>query len=115
MQADSPKGAAMSNVMKLLDNIIDPNLVEHALRRDDWKMPVDAGYLMLLELLVKKSAGYHISYTEGRFLAMFKLRNKDGQPNKVGREFIMRMCYASSNNKSQACILGNKYRKDAKS
>ena len=53
--------------------------------------------LMLLELLVKSTAGFYNSHTENIFLRLCGMQKKDGTANKNGRLFICSMVYQHSN------------------
>jgi len=84
--------------------------IKEALDRDGWGLSADNGRLMLVELMTKVSAGYYISYTEGRFLACFNLLRKDKSISSLGRQFLHSMLYEHSNRQSLFCELSNKYR-----
>jgi hypothetical protein len=68
------------------------------------------GRLQLMELMVKAGAGYYNSHTEEAFLNSFGLMKKDRTPNKKGREFLMRMIYASSCKRPQCHALMTEFR-----
>jgi hypothetical protein len=68
------------------------------------------GRLHLMELIVKAGAGYYNSHTEEGFLNSFGLMKKDRTPNKKGREFLMRMIYASSCKRPQCHALMTEFR-----
>lgn len=76
--------------------------IDIALKYHGWKCSTDEGALMLLELMVKKQNGCYNSYTEGGFLDSMKVLTKANKPNKLGREFMMHMLYASSNKRPPA-------------
>ncbi len=94
-------------------DVVCDDLIESAIKRSGFTgRSIDECRLCLLELLVKAGAGYHNGYTEESFLSCFDLMKKDRTPNKAGREFIMRMTYASSNCAPDSFSLTRKYRKE---
>ncbi|AUR96476.1 hypothetical protein NVP1225O_24 [Vibrio phage 1.225.O._10N.261.48.B7] len=81
-----------------------------ALAEWGWKKDVEEGMIMLLELMVKTQRGCYNSHTETGFLNSMKVMTKSGFPNKLGREFMMHMLYASSNQRPPAFKLMEKHR-----
>lgn len=84
--------------------------IEIALAEWGWKREVGAGMIMLLELMVKTQRGCYNSHTETGFLSSMKVMTKSGFPNKLGREFMMHMLYASSNERPPAYQLMKQHR-----
>lgn len=66
--------------------------------------------LALSDILLKKSCGYAVSYTEGIFFNHFSLLRKDGSINKKGRHFLLDLHSASSNKKPKSTRIANKYK-----
>lgn len=86
--------------------------VDIALKYHGWKCTTEEGLLMLLELMVKKQNGCYNSYTEGGFLDSMKVLTKKNKPNKLGREFMMYMLYASSNKRAPAFYMMREHRNE---
>ncbi len=86
--------------------------VEIALTDWGWKKDVGEGMIMLLELMVKTQRGCYNSHTETGFLNSMKVMTKAKTPNKLGREFMMYMLYASSNKRPPAYELMKKNRSE---
>lgn len=66
--------------------------------------------LLLVELMVKVSAGSYVSHTEQLFLDNMKVMKKDRTPNKRGFRFLREMLYKSSNQISEFAELSKSYR-----
>lgn len=69
--------------------------------------------LYLCELILKRFAGYYISYTESLFLSSMKgLLRKDGvTPTKLGSQLLCEVYYKHSSLQSDGCVWGQKYRR----
>jgi hypothetical protein len=90
---------------------ITQNDIIEAIEAGSWKITANEGRLMLLELLVKASAGFYNSHTEEQFLNRFNVLKVDRTANKKGRRFICKMIYTGSNKKPAVFDLIKNYRK----
>ena len=97
---------------------------------EDWKVEVlnkglqsgfeftsrDQATLYYCELMLKKFAGYDISYTEANFFySVSKMVKADGRtPTKLGSIFLCQVYYKHSSLKSDGCVWGQKFRKENK-
>lgn len=71
--------------------------------------------LNFCEILIKFTAGYAVSYTEGQFLmSMPEFRNKNGKPSRLAMKFLCSVYYKHSNLKSDGCEWANKFRSENK-
>ena len=68
--------------------------------------------LYLCELILKRFAGYHISYTESLFLNSMKglLRNDGVTPTRLGSQLLCEVYYKHSSLQSDGCVWSQKYR-----
>lgn len=72
---------------------------------------IEAATLNFCEILIKFTAGYSVSYTEGKFLrSLPKFRNKNGKPSRLAMKFLCSVYYKHSNLKSDGCEWSNKFR-----
>ena len=92
------------------NEIVSNHWIEVGLEDWRWKIGVDEGRLMLLELLTKAAAGYRSSHTVEGFVKSFHLMKRDRTANKRGRQFICSMVYEHSNLRPPCYELMDKYR-----
>lgn len=68
--------------------------------------------LNFCEIMLKKCAGYAVSYTEGKlFRSMPEMVNKNLKPSKLGMRFLCSVYYKHSNLKSDGCEWSNKFKR----
>lgn len=84
--------------------------VQIALDEWGWKKNPQEGMIMLIELMVKTQHGCYNSHTEAGFLDSMRVMTKARTPNKLGREFMMHMLYASSSQRPPAFKMMEEYR-----